>query len=549
MQPSALRNFMIELLGEALYESHRLQDGPTIVSDNAKVRENEQATPVHPILETVNCSDSFRELFKINGGNTRWSGGSNSGSGSFRLATASQNFECADKEGVKNVNLSLAATTSSLLCPVVADPSITSKKIDGRWESSTPSPAARSRNAAASLALPRRLPEHTDSFQIISKSIRRGGIRVPSSFGRQQRTGSAKNEKKTPTSRHMKNSKQMASEEELQNDIPSLTSYLDEPPAPVQKFDPEESLDGDDDNESFASDDSSSSSHSGKELSLDETWRLSFAAHAFQEEERRFSAEASVQRLPAAITGKPRRCSSLPLTASLSRNRSSPSKRSTPDCRHQRSISSDDKDPTIHGSPQQEHIKHLCDRIAHFALDPNCSRDGLKGRRSSDPRAASIGLDNGTNVSNSTIRPQSTTDERLIFSPHSTISSSYQRHNKKEYGLHRTKNDKLEFRNTNTSAYYYAPQLQRLAENEQQNMGKLERRSIVDNSLAYFGSNETDEQLDNVGGFSPASKILNNHKDLVHDRWAPTEKNHLAEVLEQIRVRGNSSTIKDVVMQ
>ena len=48
------------------------------------------------------------------------------------------------------------------------------------------------------------------------------------------------------------------------------------------------------------------------------------------------------------------------------------------------------------------------------------------------------------------------------------------------------------------------------------------------------------------GGTSPASRKHNHHKELLHDRWAPMEENHLAAVLEQIRVQRKPSILKEV---
>ena len=553
---------MAELLLEVNYSR---QEQLIVIPDNAKVQENEQATPVHPILETLNCSDSFRELFKANGGNTRWSGGSSTGgNNSFRLSVSSPLLQtpvhaaCSshnhngtpsaetgvDNEGSSSSNLSLASTSSSQLCTVG------SKKIDGRWESATPSPAARSRNAAASLALPRRLPEHTDSFQIISKSIRRGGIRVPTSFGRQGTSNCVKNGQKTRArSRNNKGTNDTTSEGDDQCDMPSLTDYLAEPTPVTSSYD---------DDGSIASNDSSSSSQSSSGLSRDDTLRLSFAAHAFQEVERRYSAQSNIRALPAAAMGHqscviPRRCSSMPLTVSSPSGRSCSGRRSK-QVSKSRGRSSSFEDDSALGHAQQETVLELCDQVARFVSDPNSGFDNPKGKEIHNPPApatrrmnASFGLSGVTNESNSTIRPQPTADERLNISPHSTIVSSHSRHNNRGNELQRPKSDILDFRNSNTSAYFYAPQLHSLSELKQQNMGKIERRSVVDNSLAFFGTdNPSTERGNGGGGTSPASRKHNHHKELLHDRWAPTEKNHLAAVLEQIRVQRKPSGLREV---
>ena len=121
--------------------------------------------------------------------------------------------------------------------------------------------------------------------------------------------------------------------------------------------------------------------------------------------------------------------------------------------------------------------------------------------------------------------------------------------------LRRTQGDNLEFRNT--SAYCYAPHMQSLKEDEHTNMGKIERRSIVDNSLAFFGANAQtmEDPFDAVKsrsdkrGFPHHTGGPPRSQKLVRGRWDATanhEKKHTgSNFLEEVKAHRRPSLIKE----
>jgi hypothetical protein len=536
-----VQNNETENLGmQRLQQRQKREPELIIVSDNAKVQRH-HFTPLHPVLETLNCSDSFRELLEVNGGNTRWNGGSRSSNGSFRVALTSNSSNNnatiqQTPESFSSVSSSATATntaptasssscdkatitttttpTSAGLCSspkrgsstiwpasVLVSPAATgsasgAKKV-GRWESSTPSPAARSRNAGAGLSFPRRLPEHTDSFQIISRSIRRGGLSVPRSGGMSCSGGGVDGNE---------------SNSSLDGSMPLLTAFFSDltpppPPPPTTTttttttvpFANDQELQTDPGNRASSPDEEDMlfyPSSPGCTLSKEEQNQLLLTAMAFQQVQLRHSVESAAATMTAALPANRssyfhhhhhrspqkgvQRASSLPI-ARESFDRTLRRSFGKGASKHLQLLSPRPKQQSPGSSQQQS------DRITRFVSD--IASAGIATHRGSAPPTcplrSSRGLDGSDHVLVDHHNNTNNNNKNSVTS-NSSPSVTHDRDGPLDFGraVRRAQSDTLQFRNT--SAYYYAPHLQRLKEEEQQEMGKIERRSIVDSSIAFF---------------------------------------------------------------